>query len=168
MAMIPPNWKPFAVWQVPFLMSRCALFRGEYRGLRNDGFVRVGRAINCYLKGCRGEVSPPDNEDKIFCSQRERSHFEGTNTPSKGFLLTFCPRRQKVTKNAFGERVNAEVGTLCVPTSIACQRYRIPDSPHLRHGRPPRCSLVAFHRPNWTNHGQKEGREAFLSVLPKG
>ena len=91
----------------------------------------------------------------------ERSHFEGTNTPSKGFLLTFCPRRQKVTKNAFGVRVNAEVATLCVPTSIACQRYHTPDSPHLRHGRPPRCSLVAFYRPNWSNQGQKEGREMF-------
>ena len=45
--------------------------------------------------------------------------------------------------------------------SIACQRYHISDCPHLRHGRPPRCSLVAFYRPNWSNQGQKEGREMF-------
>ena len=110
---------------------------------------------------CRGGVSPPDSKGENFCSQGERSHFEGTSPPSKGFLLTFCPRRQKVTKNAFGVRVNAEVGLQSQPTSIACQRYHTPNSPHLRHGRPPRCSLVDFHRPNWSNKGQKEGREAF-------
>ena len=55
----------------------------------------------------------------------------------------------------------AEVGLQSQPTSIACQRYHTPNSPHLRHGRPPRCSLVDFHRPNWSNQRQKEGREAF-------
>ena len=77
-------------------------------------------------------LAPPDNNGDAFCLQRERSHFEGTNTPSKGFLLTFCPRRQKVTKNAFGVRVIAEIATLCVACSIACQRYHTPDCPHLR------------------------------------
>ena len=80
----------------------------------------------------RGGVSPPDNKGENLCLQGERSHFEGTNTPSKGFLLTFCPRRQKVTKNALGVRVIAEQTTLCVACSIACQRQHTPESPHLR------------------------------------
>ena len=112
-------------------------------------------------------LASPDKKVKIFICKEKRSHFEGTNTPSKGFLLTFCPRRQKVTKNACGERVNAEVVTLCVPTSIACQRYRIPDSPHLRHGRPPRCSLVADSAQIGRIKGKKRVEECFCPFLPQ-
>ena len=128
---------------------------------------------------CRGGVSPPDSKGENFCSQGERRLFEGTIPPSKRLFhhsvhgdRTVEPRTPPKDRSlpwvSLPLLVNAEVGLQSQPTSIACQRYHTPDSPHLRHGRPPRCSLVAFHRPNWSNQRQKEGRGAFfVRFLPQ-
>ena len=108
----------------------------------------------------------------IVCKENAGRLWEWTNPPSQRLFhhsvhgdRTVEPRTPPKDRSlpwvSLPLLVNAEVATLCVPTSIACQRYHTPDSPHLRHGRPPRCSLVDFHRPNWSNKGQKEGREAF-------
>ena len=83
-----------------------------------------------------------------------RRLFEGTIPPSKRLFhhsvhgdRTVEPRTPPKDRSlpwvSLPLLVNAEVATPCVPTSIACQRYHTPDCPHLRHGRPPRCSLVA-------------------------
>ena len=109
----------------------------------------------------------PTVKVKIFVRRENEALSRGRTPPRKAFLLTFCPRRQKVTKNAFGERVNAEVATLCVPTSIACQRYHTPDSPHLRHGRPPRCSLVADSAQIGRIKDKKRVEECFCPFLPQ-